>query len=244
MNYLRISMLVACLLLPGPQAFAQPWTPVDWTMLADPAAQQFEDPYRELTPSQFESLMTLARMQIALSGELPAGERAEFEEQASGLSRNLEAQGLDPEWILDQREVVAERRKKAALATNSAFDGHSVELQGYLLAASEVKDGAMVAYLLPNRGVCMHLPPPVPNQLVRLDIESLPDPIGPCIAAKVRGRLSVEETTATVPVLDDSVPFWSRWRLDVTEAVTSSVVTMEGSRPLSSYNEDTASDDT
>ena len=194
--------------------------PVDWSMLADPDARQFEDPYRDLSQSQFESLMDLARLQNALGGELAEGERAVMSERALELSQNLQAQGLDPEWILAQRELVAERRKRAALSTNPKFDGESVELTGYLLVAPDMEDGETVAYLLPDRGVCMHLPPPVPNQLIRLDIDKLPEPLGPCINAAVRGRLTANETEAMVPVFDDTAHLWSSWRLDVREAIT------------------------
>jgi hypothetical protein len=192
-----VALLGLLLLSDGVQA--QISMPVDWSMLADPEAQQFEDPYRDLTQSQFESLMALARLQIALGGELAEGELATMNELASELSQNLQAQGLDPEWILAQRELVAERRQRAALSTNPNLDGESVELTGYLLVAPDIEDGALVAYLLPDRGVCMHLPPPVPNRLVRLDIDKFPDPLGPCIPAAVRGRLSANESTATVP---------------------------------------------
>ena len=200
---------------------AQLSMPVDWSMLADPDARQFEDPYRDLSQSQFESLMDLARLQNALGGELAEGERAVMSERALELSQNLQAQGLDPEWILAQRELVAERRKRAALSTNPKFDGESVELTGYLLVAPDMEDGETVAYLLPDRGVCMHLPPPVPNQLIRLDIDKLPEPLGPCINAAVRGRLTANETEAMVPVFDDTAHLWSSWRLDVREAITS-----------------------
>ena len=199
---------------------AQLSMPVDWSMLADPDARQFEDPYRDLSQSQFESLMDLARLQNSLGGELAEGERAAMSERALELSQSLQAQGLDPEWILAQRELVAERRKRAALSTNPKFDGESVELTGYLLVAPDMEDGETVAYLLPDRGVCMHLPPPVPNQLIRLDIDKLPEPLGPCINAAVRGRLTANETEAMVPVFDDTAHLWSSWRLDVREAIT------------------------
>lgn len=225
----RITTLILSLLLVSHYALAQPLTVVDWAMLADPDAQQFEDPYRDLTKPQFESLMALARLQIALGGEVAEGERADLEERASDLSRNLQGEGLDPEWILDQREVVAARRQHAALATNPALDGERIELTGYLLVAPDAEDGATVAYLLPDRGVCMHLPPPPPNQLVRLDIDQLPEPLGPCIAAAVRGRLAANETTTTVPVFDDIVPLWSSLRLDVSEAITSGILSSQNS---------------
>jgi hypothetical protein len=199
---------------------AQLLTPADWSMLPDPEAAQFEDPYRDLSQSQFESLMALARLQITLSGKTAEGERAVLQERASETAKDLQAQGLDPEWILAQRETVAERRQRAALSTNPSLDGESIEITGYLLVAPDMEDGAMVAYLLPDRGVCMHLPPPVPNQLIRLDIDDLPEPLGPCINAAVRGRLSADENTATVPVFDDTAHLWSSWRLDVSEAIT------------------------
>ena len=200
---------------------AQTSMPVDWSMLADPKAQEFEDPYRDLSQPQFESLMALAQLQAALSGDLADDERTVLDERASELSQGLQAEGLDPEWILSQREAVAERRQRAALSTNSDLDGESVELTGYLLVAPDMEDGAMVAYLLPDRGVCMHLPPPVPNQLIRLDLDMLPEPLGPCISAAVRGRLSVDETAATIAVIDDTALLWSSWRLDGSEVVTS-----------------------
>lgn len=209
-------MLMAAVPLRG----AEPVS-VEWSQLPDPASQEYEDPYRDLTQSQFESLMVLAKLQIELSGSLSESDRNSLQERVSELSHNLQAQGLDPEWILAQREAVAARRKSAALFTNSDFDGESVELTGYLLAAPDMEAGEMVAYLVPDRGVCMHLPPPVPNQLVRLDIAKLPEPLGPCINAKVRGRLSASESAATVPVFDDIVELWSSWRLDVSKAITS-----------------------
>jgi hypothetical protein len=218
---IRFITLAQGLLFFSLSAVAQPSMQVHWAMLVDPDAQQFEDPYRDLTQSQFESLMALARLQAALSGQPADDERTVLEERASELSRGLQAEGLDPEWILSQRELVAERRKRAALSTNPKFDGESVELTGYLLVAPDMEDGETVAYLLPDRGVCMHLPPPVPNQLIRLDIDKLPEPLGPCINAAVRGRLTANETEAMVPIFDDTVPLWSSWTLDVSESITS-----------------------
>ena len=150
-----------------------------------------------------------------------------MEERASKLSKDLRAQGLDPDWILDQREAVASRRQHAALATNDALEGEHVELSGYLLVAPDVEDGAMVAFLLPDRGVCMHLPPPAPNQLIQLKVDELPEPLGPCISAAVRGRLSADETMATVPVIDDTIDLWSRWKLQVKEVITSGTFSAE-----------------
>ena len=201
-------------------AQAQPLKTIDWETLVDPAAQHFEDPYRDLSSDQFQSLMALARLQIALDGDLTEGERADLDGRVSELSQDLQEQGLDPEWILAQREAVAARREHAATATNAALEGEQVELSGYLLVAPDVDGGKLVAHLLPDRGVCMHLPPPAPNQLIRLVIDRMPHPLGPCIATSVRGRLAPHEFRATVPVFDDTVLLWSRWQLEVREVIT------------------------
>ena len=219
MTRLRFGTLIVSLLL-SQCALAQLVKSVDWTMLADPEAKHFEDPYRELSSDQFRALMALAQLKADLANASKKEVRAELNERISALSRGLEAQGLDPDWILAQRETVAERRRHAALATNAELEGEDVELSGYLLVASEVDGGARVAYLLPDRGVCMHLPPAAPNQLVRLAIEHLPEPLAPCIGASVRGRLATRETRTKVPVFDKVVMFWSRWQLDVSEAIT------------------------
>ena len=226
---LRITLLSLWSLFLSSGVQAQLPAPVDWSMLPDPEAQQFEDPYRDLSRSQFESLMALARLQIRLQGQMAEGDKAVLRDRALEISNSLRAQGLDPEWILAQREAVAQRRHQAALSTNPSVDGKTIEITGYLLVARDIEGGSMVAYLLPDRGVCMHLPPPVPNQLIRLDIDQLPAPLGPCINASVRGRLLANENAATVPVFDDTTYLWSSWRLDVVEAVTSTTLSSQDS---------------
>ena len=202
-------------------ALAEAPIALHWHQLADPFAQQFEDPYLDLTKPQFESLMVLARTRLALAEDLPPAERASLSARAEEVNAELEAQGLRPGWILDQREVVAARRERAAVATNPELEGSRVELTGYMLAGTDAPSGERVVYLLPDRGVCMHLPAPRPNQLLKLDIDVLPSPLGPCIAATVRGRLTARQEESEVPVLDDEVSLWSSWALDVEVSSTS-----------------------
>ena len=224
---LRLGKLILGVVLPATSFAVQPPTPIDWSQLPEPEAQQYEDPYRDLSQPQFETLMVLARTRLAMDSDLAADERAELAARAVDISRSLENQGLDPEWILDQREAVAARRRHAATATNPVLEGESIQLAGYLLVANEIDEGQRVAYLLPSRGICMHLPPPAPNQLVRLEIDELPEPMGACVAASVRGRLSADESENTVPVLDHVVPLWSRWLLKVSAVSTSRALPAE-----------------
>jgi hypothetical protein len=199
----------------------QPAILVSWPMLMDTEAQIYEDPYRELTQTQMQKLMTLARIQQSLnSGETTAEGEENLQQRAAAIAEDLRSEGLDANWILAQRAVVAGRRQQAAVATNSQLEGRQVELTGYFLQTTSLDTGESVTYLVPNRGVCMHLPAPTPNQIVRLVVEKMPEPIGPCIAAALRGRLSVEDAQHTIPSADGSTLMWSRWKMDVSEVTT------------------------
>lgn len=194
---------------------------VDWSMLPDPEAQVFEDPYRGLSHDQMASLMQLVRyrQQLAIEQEGHGGHELLLE-KTKKEEAYLSEQGLDPNWILSQREIVASRRERAALATNQGLEGATVELTGYFLNATSLDTGERVAYLVPNRGVCMHLPAPAPNQVIQLHVAQDPEPSGPCIAALVRGRLFAAESRHTIPSADGTTVMWNRWSMKVADIRT------------------------
>ena len=74
---------------------------------------------------------------------------------------------------------------------------------------------ARFGYLVPQVGMCSHLPPPPPNQLVRVrlradqQVESLYTPV------RVSGLLRVEPSDATIFILDGEARMLSGWTLDV-----------------------------
>ena len=194
-------------------------TPIEWSQLPDESAQAFEDPYRELAPEQMSDLMALVRLREDLEVEgLAVEERRQLEAGTSELEAALQAAGIDVEWLLSQRWVVADRRRHAAVATNVALDGQSVEIAGFLILAPPTDSGEAGAYLLPDRGVCNHLPPPPPNQLVRVLLEDVPETGGSCVPAVLVGTLRAEETRHEVVVIDHSLSMWSAWTLE-TDAI-------------------------
>ena len=200
---------------------AESATSVDWSMLPDPGAQVFDDPYRDLSRDQMASLMQLVRYRHELASEQGgAGERELLLEKIKREEAYFTGQGLDPNWILSQRELVASRRERAALATNQGIEGATVELTGYFLHTTSLDTGERVAYLVPNRGVCMHLPAPPPNQVIQLNVTQGPEPSGPCIAALVRGRLFIAESRHTIPSADGTTVMWNRWSMKLTDIRT------------------------
>lgn len=200
-------------------AIAEAFVPADWKQLLDASAQQFDDPYRDLAPRQMSDLMSLVRLRNALGGEaLGIEEREQLEVRAVELERALRAAGIDVEWLLSQRWAVANRRRQAAVAVNRSLDGQSVEIAGFLVSSPPVDSGLVTSYLMPDRSVCNHLPPPQPNQLLRLAVKDVPETVGFCTPVVVRGTLLAKDTRHEVFVIDDSVSMWSAWTLE-TEAV-------------------------
>ena len=200
---------------------AQGFWIIEWPSLVDAAAQTYEDPYRELSADQFERLMDVVRLRQGLEQSAPGSkEKAGQTAEERALAESLLTDGINVDWLLAQREVVAERRREAAVATNPDLDGAQVEMTGYLMITGENPDASFTGYLMPGRAVCMHLPPPPPNQLVVLSLGRLPTPLGPCIAAAVRGTLHAKEKQLAVKVIDHDLPMWSRWQLNVAEIST------------------------
>jgi len=148
---------------------------------------------------------------------LTTEERGPLEAQAAKLETALQAAGIDVEWLLSQRWVVADRRRQAAVGSNGALDGQAVEIAGFLILAPPTDSGEASAYLLPDRGVCNHLPPPLPNQLIRLLMKEAPETGGSCVPAVIRGTLRAEESRHEVIVIDHSLPMWSGWMLEADE---------------------------
>jgi len=218
MTHLAYLAATAALAIAVAPVIAGEATPVEWSQLPDPPAQEYEDPYRNLAPEQMTDLMSLVRLREQLGADaMSVEERTQLEARITELEAALQAGGIDVEWLLSQRWAVADRRRHAAVATNAALDGQSVQIAGFLILAPPTDRGEASAYLLPDRGVCNHLPPPLPNQLIRLLMKEAPETGGSCVPAVIRGTLRAEESRHEVIVIDHSLPMWSGWMLEAIE---------------------------
>uniref|UniRef100_UPI00147B5302 DUF3299 domain-containing protein n=1 Tax=Ruegeria lacuscaerulensis TaxID=55218 RepID=UPI00147B5302 len=163
------SAVFAGLVLCGYDAAATPGTALDWADLPDPSAQVFEDPYRELSAEQFDDVLYVVRLRGRLQQDSGSEEeRQKWQELLTETEDALAADGIDVDWLLDQREVVTERRRKAGTSGNAQFDGRTITLAGFAIPAPSDPDGRPVAYLVPEREMCSHMPPPPPNQMIRV----------------------------------------------------------------------------
>jgi hypothetical protein len=205
---------VACLLTSSP-ALTSDAPQLEWSRLVDQSVQNYDDPYRELAPEQLISLVTVARLRDKAAKGEPFDEQ-----QLSRETASLVAARIDVDDLIAQRWIVAERRERAATAGNKDVDGRRVALSGFVIPAAADDDGKSTAYLVPERGMCSHMPPPPPNQLVRL---RLPDNWRPQVIyepVRVSGLLSIEPSKRAVRVVDGLVPMNATFTMDVSDVET------------------------
>nr|WP_239059871.1 DUF3299 domain-containing protein [Ruegeria sp. PrR005] len=129
-------------------------------------------------------------------------------------------QGIDAQNLLSQRWAVAERRKRAAVSGNTELNGKLVVLTGYAIPAPPTDDGTPVAYLVPERGMCSHTPPPNPNQMVRVLIKGGWQPTTMHEPVRLTGRLSLSDTTHDIQVVDGMVPMRAAYEMEANGALT------------------------
>jgi hypothetical protein len=149
-----------------------------------------------------------------------AQERTEFEAKLRRLETGLGEAGIDVDWILSQRWVVAERRERAATAGNTALDGAKLTLAGYAIPAPPAEDGTPVAYLVPERGMCSHMPPPSPNQMVRVRLNGDWTPQYTHEPVQLTGTLSIAPSSHRIRVVDGKMAMRATYRMDAVSAKT------------------------
>jgi len=192
-----------------------------WSDLIDPSAQSYEDPYRDLSYDQIDTLRTVVRLRARLeSGEVAAEARPRIETRLAEAEGALVQDGIDADWLISQRWIVAERREAAASAGNPELDGSVVALAGFAIPAPPDEDGTPIAYLVPERGMCSHTPPPPPNQMVRLRLtgdwvpEKMHEPV------LVTGQFAIAPSSREMVVVDGFVEMKATFTMMVTETVT------------------------
>jgi hypothetical protein len=188
--------------------------------LSDPAAMNFDDPFRAMGTENLMRLRTVVRLRERLATEVLSPEvRSRLAARVAQARAVLEADGYDVEALVDQRWDIARKRRAARLAINPALVGDEVAMSGYLIPAPALEDGTPIGYLVSAVGLCSHLPTPPPNQLVRvrLGVAELPD-ITLYTPVRLAGTLRADASDQTVFVLDGHVRMVSMWTLDAQEA--------------------------
>ena len=195
--------------------------PVNWDDLINQSAQTFEDPFKDLSYEQIFDVRAVFEKRNALeNASLTDDARAETERALNEALARLTEADIDADWLISQRWVVAERREKAATATNPQLDGKTVTLAGFAIRAPDEDDGTRIVYLVPERGMCSHMPPPNANQMVRAVVEGDWSPKMMHEPVRLTGKLSVQQTQNSFHIVDGLVPMHASYVLDVTQVET------------------------
>lgn len=205
---------------------------VEWSDLVAPLVREFDDPYRDLSFADIEALkaIALARQSLAAGG-MSAMRQAEIKEEIHHANLQFLERGQDADWLIDQRWVVAELREKAATIGNPAVDGQIVILSGYAIPAPPDADGTPVAYLVPERGMCSHMPPPNANQMIRMRLTDAWQPRVAHEPVRLTGKLSIAPTQEVIRVVDGPVQMNATFLMDVERAETLADVQARTEKP-------------
>ncbi|MEM7461481.1 MAG: DUF3299 domain-containing protein [Pseudomonadota bacterium] len=141
----------------------------------------------------------------------------------SETEARLEEAGIDTDWYIDQRWIVAERRKKAATAGNTNLDGKEISVAGYIIPGPATDDGAQISYLVPERGMCSHTPPPNPNQMIQIRSSAGEIPAKIYTPVKINGTLKIEPTAKSMFLVDGLKVMEATFTLDLDTVETKSV---------------------
>lgn len=191
---------------------------LNWADLSDAEAQSFEDPFVALSDKQIDLLRTIVGARDNLSqGLAPEESLPEIRVRLKEAEDALEQDGIDADGLISQRWIVADKRKAAAMDGNPALDGQTVTIGGFAIPAPPDEDGTPTAYLVEAAGMCSHTPPPLPNQLIKLRLESgwTPDYVHQPVL--LTGQMHIASSERELRIVDGDVAMKATWRLDVQE---------------------------
>lgn len=215
LNIAKALMLVVAVSA-APVASAQ----TSWADLPDPAAQSYEDPFLDLSVDDIENLVRIVRLEDRLYlPETSTEARKRYSEELADLKAAFSDRGMDAGWLISQRWEVAALREKAATAGNPAVDGTHVSLSGYAIPAA-TGAGPQFAYLVPERGMCSHTPPPHPNQMIRLRLNADWQPSAVHEPVRVTGAIRIAPSRQRMMVVDGMVAMNATFDLEVEQVET------------------------
>ena len=191
-----------------PAVAADPRT-IGWEDLL-PEERPYFDPFAEMEYEQIMDLSRLYKLEVRegdVANEQMLADAAEIRER-------LDSQGLDPDWLFEQRTIVMNQRKLAAREANPDLLGKSVRLPGYLLPLDIVDQKAIEFLLVPTVGACIHTPPPPANQMVFVryakgfEVDELYKPVW------ISGEMRAQSTTQSLSLVDGQADVETSYVMD------------------------------
>ncbi|TYC52519.1 DUF3299 domain-containing protein [Rhodobacterales bacterium] len=192
--------------------------PVNWPDLKGPASTSFEDPFEALSIRQLQSLGMVLRLREALDSGTSGASDADLRARLQREEAMLAAEGVNVDWLLSHREEIARKRAVASLSGNSSLTGKAITITGYAIPV-EGPGGAGEAngYLVPEQGMCSHMPAPPPNQMIRYVVKSGNQADYVYEPVVLTGRLKLQPTRQNIMLLDGRVDMIAAFEMEVEE---------------------------
>ena len=164
-----------------------------------------EDPFFGLGLEEKQSLETV--LQLSQLSESGADIEAALLDQDRQARIALRKSGLDAEQLIRKEKSLREKLVIQGSAVRKELDGADILIPGYALPL-EYEGAQVVEFLLvPYAGACIHVPPPPPNQIIRVRtrqgfaLDHLFTPVW------VSGVLTVETSRQVVELSDGNSEF-------------------------------------
>lgn len=194
---------------------------VNWQDLIDPVAADFDDPFAALSLAELRSLGTVLRLRKLLADPgLLSDARPDIEDRLDREEAKLAASGIDTDGLLSRRQEIGRKRAEAVMAGNPDLDGRRISIPGYVIPVlGEENASSASGYLVPERGMCSHMPAPDPNQMIRYTLatdwtaDSIYEPV------ELVGTLSIRPTRQEITLIDGQVEMIAVFDMQVTSVV-------------------------
>lgn len=194
--------------------------PITWDDLRDPKAAQFDDPFAALSGPELRGLGTVLQLRQQLDGtDVGSDARPAIEQRLRQEEAKLAAAGIATDKLLSRRFEIGKKRAAAALAGNPALAGKEIAITGYVIPVQEPgSEDVSTGYLVPDQGMCSHMPAPDPNQMIRYRLQADWRPDHVYEPVLLIGRLSLKTTKQEITLLDGQVDMIAAFELEVRQA--------------------------
>ena len=190
-KYILLAFAVAIVPLGTRSSFADDPQPITWSDLVPD--NNFQDPFKKLSPKQLDDLGFVVRMRHLLAAEKVTADGPEVKEAAE-IDQLLQKAGVDVPWLMAQRRHVGRKREEQAKAVHQDVVGKVVRISGYVVPLKKSDDFVTEFLLVPSVSACSHSSPPPPNQVVYVRSRDGIAVRSRIAAVSVTGRVEARET--------------------------------------------------
>ena len=179
--------------------------------------EPYADPFSDLTEDQLYNLSVYGRIS-EMKRLYPSYEiTEEMNKEAEEAKAQLIKEKVDIDYMFEQRDIIMQKRMKAALVTNDLLANKEIEMSGYMLAL-EFDNGLVTEFLLvPTIGACSHKPIPPANQLIFVKADKAIEAGSPFMPVKVTGTLRITPEVKELYLVDGKKEIHMAYSLDNTK---------------------------